>query len=76
MNDKIASKRYGRAIVQLSRELNRFPPYGIDTEGNILRSEWKNNSEREFRLDIENFGGTNLSTLRYGGAGKLADQTS
>lgn len=68
MNDRIARKRYGHAVSELSKALNSYPPNGIDNEGNILRKEWENNVGREFRLDIENFGGRNLVAIHSSGS--------
>lgn len=76
MNDRIARQRYGHAIAELSRTLNSYPPNGTDQEGNILRKEWQNNVGREFRLDIENFGGSNLQRLRSSEAEEANTKTN
>jgi hypothetical protein len=47
------------SIVALSRDLARFPPYGVTMGGNILRKETYYRG-KEYRIDIENLRGHNL----------------
>lgn len=48
------------AIVRLSIELKRFPPYGTPIVGQILGEEAGSHRGSDYRIDIENKAGWNL----------------
>jgi hypothetical protein len=49
-----------KAIVLLSQRIDQYAEYGISDIGNIDREPWDGERGRTFRVDIENFRGTNL----------------
>src|SRR6266540_7043698 len=62
-NDRLVVKAFGHAVAEISREIKSFTGAGIAQEGNILRKVFRSSTGREFRLDVENFGGPNLAIV-------------